>query len=86
MREYRVPFGLAHLHNRLGFNSLFHAAAAGLEFLPAAGRSIWFANALPIVFAASAGIAGLRRLLSGDTTGPGPMRSRRLCSRCSRSL
>jgi hypothetical protein len=70
MREHSVPLGLAHLHNRLGFNSLFHAAAAALEFLPAAGRSVWFANLLPTAFAASAGIVGARRLLAGDSSFP----------------
>lgn len=70
MRELPVPLGLAHLHDRLGFNSLFHAAAAALEFVPAAGRSVWFANLLPTVFTASAGIVGVRRLVSGDTSFP----------------
>jgi hypothetical protein len=70
MREHAVPLGLAHVHNRLGFNSLFHAAAAALEFFPAAERSVWFANLLPTLFAASAGIVGLRRLLAGDSSFP----------------
>lgn len=70
IREHSAPFGLANLHDRLAFNSLWHSAAAAMEFLPAAARSVWFANALPIIFAASAGITALRRLVCGDASFP----------------
>lgn len=69
-REHATQLGLGNLHDRLAYNSVWHAAAAALEVPGAAGRSVWFANAIPIVFSASAGVTATRKLLSGDASFP----------------
>jgi hypothetical protein len=61
--------GLANLHGRLGFNSAWHMAAAGLELPGLAGRSAAFANVLPMVFTASAAMVGLGKVVSSRVPG-----------------
>ncbi len=61
-----VPLGLANVHFRLGFNSLWHLVAAALEHPLVAGRSYAFLNVLPVAFAAAAGVAGVRGAVAGD--------------------
>lgn len=58
--------GIANVHHRLGFNSLWPPVAAVLEGPLGAARSAFFLNQLPVVFGAQLALVGLRRLWSGD--------------------
>jgi hypothetical protein len=69
-REFPLQLGIGNLHDRLAYNSVWHAAAAALEVPGAVGKSVWFANAIPIVLASSAGLTALRRAAGGDTSFP----------------
>lgn len=50
----QLPFGLANLHGRLGFNSMWFSVAAALEVPWLEGRSSFIANALPFAMYGSA--------------------------------
>jgi hypothetical protein len=60
-----LTLGLGNLHTRLAYNSAWHVASAALELPHLAGRSAFFADLLPLVFAAGAAAVGLVRLLRG---------------------
>jgi hypothetical protein len=64
--ETSIQPGIANIHYRLGFNSLWTAAAAALEHPLASGRSPFFLNQLPILFAGQPALVALRRLVRGD--------------------
>jgi hypothetical protein len=66
MTEQPLFLGLANVHHRLGFNSLWLMTGAILETPLTAGKSMFFLNQLPVAFGASASIVGLKRLVDGD--------------------
>jgi hypothetical protein len=66
LTEGSIVPGIANVHFRLGFNSLWTVVAAALEHPLAAGRSAFFLNQLPIVFAGQVALVGLKRLVAGD--------------------
>ncbi len=69
IREYAQIRGIASLHRRFGFNSSWFALAALVETPWLVGRSVFFLNAFPVLFALLASAEALERFRAGDRTG-----------------
>jgi hypothetical protein len=63
--ERSLYAGIANVHFRLGFNSIWWGVAATVEHPLAVGKSAFFLNQLPILFAGQVAIVGLKRLAAG---------------------
>jgi hypothetical protein len=65
-RSHRQPPGLASLYGPLGYDVSWFVVAALLEVPGLSGKGPFFLNGLPIVLAAWAAFAGLRRISRGE--------------------
>lgn len=63
LTERPAQLGLGNLHDRLAFNSLWHATAAALELPGLAGRGWTFVGLLPMVLVGALAGVGVRRCL-----------------------
>jgi hypothetical protein len=66
--EQPLRLGLANLHSRFGYDSLWHLAAGATELPGLAGRSYAFLNVLPVTCLAALAGAGLRTFIAGSLT------------------
>src|SRR6266568_4224471 len=67
-QEHAQPAGLASLHQRLGYNSSWFALAAMVEAPGLVGKSSFFLNGLPVLFAAFLAADAIGRLRAGERT------------------
>jgi len=64
--ESSIFAGIANIHHRLGFNSLWWTTAAAVEHPMAVAKSAFFLNQLPILFIGQVAVVSLRRLVAGE--------------------